>query len=85
MYYSYVEFEYVATGFSPTRTDLAVKLLKKTALESRYILKKNETFSNLSVAIFSQKYREFSLQVKIVNNCIISSTHAVKKITNLSD
>ncbi len=38
--------------------------LKETALESRYILKNNETFSNLSVAIVSQKYREFSLQVE---------------------
>jgi hypothetical protein len=28
MYYSYIEIEYVATIFSPTRTDLAVKLLK---------------------------------------------------------
>jgi hypothetical protein len=28
MYYSYVEFEYVATSFSPARMDLAVKLLK---------------------------------------------------------
>jgi hypothetical protein len=27
MYYSYVEIEYVATNFSPPRTDLAVKLL----------------------------------------------------------
>jgi hypothetical protein len=27
MYYSYVEFEYVAMSFSPARTDLAVKLL----------------------------------------------------------
>jgi hypothetical protein len=27
MYYSYVEIEYVATGFSPARTDLALKLL----------------------------------------------------------
>ncbi len=40
--------------------------LKETALESWYILKNNETFSNLSVAIFSQKYQEFSLQVE---NC----------------
>jgi hypothetical protein len=29
MYYSYVEIEYVATSFSPTRTDLAVKLLTR--------------------------------------------------------
>ncbi len=27
MYYSYVEIEYVATRFSPARTDLALKLL----------------------------------------------------------
>ena len=27
MYYSYVENEYVATSFSPARTDLAVELL----------------------------------------------------------
>ncbi len=38
--------------------------LKETALESRYILKNNETFSNLSVTIISQKYREFSMQVE---------------------
>ena len=38
--------------------------LKETALESRYILKNNETFSNLSVAIVSQKYQVFSIQVE---------------------
>ncbi len=27
MYYSYVEIEYVATSFSPTRMDLVLKLL----------------------------------------------------------
>jgi hypothetical protein len=30
MYYSYVEIEYIATSFSPARTDLAVKLLTKS-------------------------------------------------------
>ncbi len=29
MYYSYVEIEYVAMSFSPTRTDLALKLLRQ--------------------------------------------------------
>jgi hypothetical protein len=29
MYYSYIEIEYVATSFSPARTDLAFKLLRK--------------------------------------------------------
>jgi hypothetical protein len=28
MYYSYVEIKYVATSFSPARTDLALKLLR---------------------------------------------------------
>jgi hypothetical protein len=28
MYYSYVEIEYVATSFSPARTNLALKLLR---------------------------------------------------------
>ncbi len=32
MYYSYVEIEYVATGFSPARTDLALKLLIRGAV-----------------------------------------------------
>ncbi len=30
MYYSYVEIEYVATSFSPARTDSALKLLKRS-------------------------------------------------------
>ncbi len=34
MYYSYVEIEYVATSFSPARTDLAIKLL----MASLYII-----------------------------------------------
>jgi hypothetical protein len=31
MYNSYVEIEYIATSFSPARTDLAVKLLRHGA------------------------------------------------------
>jgi hypothetical protein len=31
MYYSYIEIEYVATSFSPTRMDLTVKLLRDEA------------------------------------------------------
>jgi hypothetical protein len=37
MYYSYVEIEYVATSFSPARTDLAVKLLKKGIIQHRLL------------------------------------------------
>ncbi len=37
MYYSYVEFEYVATSFSPARTDLALKLLTTCWFSSRVI------------------------------------------------
>ncbi len=35
MYYSYVEIEYVATSFSPTRTDLALKLLRNQYISTR--------------------------------------------------
>jgi hypothetical protein len=33
-------------------------------LESQYILKNNETFSNLSTVILSQKYQKKSMQVE---------------------
>jgi hypothetical protein len=33
MYYSYVKIDYVATSFSPARTDLALKLLSGKALK----------------------------------------------------
>ncbi len=59
--------------------------LKETALESRYILKNYETFSNISVMIVSQKCWEFSMQVENRDNHSILSMHAARKITNLSD
>ncbi len=36
MYYFYVEIEYVATSFSPARTDLAVKLLNNTSINQHH-------------------------------------------------
>ncbi len=35
MYYSYIEIEYVATSFSPARTDLALKLLNRQQVPIR--------------------------------------------------
>jgi hypothetical protein len=46
MYYSYVEIEYVATSFSPARTDLALKLLTEDTL--RQICGVNTTFQQIS-------------------------------------
>ncbi len=37
MYYSNVEIEYVATSFSPARTDLALKLLRYCIMYAHYI------------------------------------------------
>ncbi len=48
-------------------------------------LKTIKTFPNLSVAIVTEKHRNFLRKQKIVNNCIICSMHAVKKLTILSD
>jgi hypothetical protein len=42
MYYSYVEIEYVATSFSPARTDLALKLLTERTI--------NQSASNKATA-----------------------------------
>jgi hypothetical protein len=49
MYYSYVEIEYVATSFSPTRMDLALKLLSGKALLYQQYLesKQNDTTMNV--------------------------------------
>jgi hypothetical protein len=33
MFYSYVEIDYVATSFSPARTDLALKLLMAALMD----------------------------------------------------
>jgi hypothetical protein len=35
MYYSYVEIEYIATSFSPARTDLALKLLRSNGCDTK--------------------------------------------------
>jgi hypothetical protein len=47
MYYSYVEIEYVATSFSPIRTDLALKLLNKSKFSG------NVNVSEMVLPLFS--------------------------------
>jgi hypothetical protein len=47
MYYSYVEIEYVATSFSPARTDLALKLLTPKGMEMM-----EDAFNNVKVQDF---------------------------------
>jgi hypothetical protein len=50
MYYSYVENEYVATSFSPTRTDLALKLNSLTAMGAH----ERPTFNELRSTVVSR-------------------------------
>jgi hypothetical protein len=45
MYYSYAEIEYVATSFSPARTDLALKLLSPNT----YRISRRKITENLEV------------------------------------
>jgi hypothetical protein len=48
MYYSYVKIEYIATSFSPTRTDLALKLLRVFSNLSNFLLNwVNDCFAGL--------------------------------------
>jgi hypothetical protein len=42
MYYSYVEIEYIATSFSPTRTDFAVKLFKSVCIVPHQSISKKD-------------------------------------------
>jgi hypothetical protein len=56
MYYSYVEIEYVATSFSPARTDLAVKLKPRwfLGLVHRLVFK---THKNIKTYLSRQQFR----------------------------
>ncbi len=55
MYYSYIEIEYVATSFSPARTDLAVKLLKGVVSRDGKRAEVLQKFSNLFTKIAAAK------------------------------
>jgi hypothetical protein len=61
MYYSYVEIEYVATSFSPARTDLALKLL---TVEKVKELVKSDHFKFVVVLTREDLYFGFSLSEK---------------------
>ncbi len=50
MYYSYVEIEYVATSFSPARTDLALKLLMIIFSSFNYVALLHSTLANVSMS-----------------------------------
>ncbi len=63
MYYSYVKFEYVTTSFSPARTDLAVKLLKKQLASQNMFLVKSELA--ITKYLFLLFYRLTTLQSQL--------------------
>ncbi len=65
MYYSYVEIEYVATSFSPARTDLALKLIKDMTLVGEIRLNcKGFKADSLMPVVFAKKV----LQKYLVHN-----------------
>ncbi len=47
MYYSYVEIEYIATSFSPARTDLALKLLTKSCKSCQIKKRRSQKYGHL--------------------------------------
>ncbi len=49
MYYSYVEIEYAATGFSPARADLALKLLSNFATLTYKSMRTNLNYCTLQL------------------------------------
>jgi hypothetical protein len=58
MYYSYVEIEYVATSFSPARTDLALKLLSNFREVNRRLVRKPFPIPKISPVL--QEIKGFS-------------------------
>jgi hypothetical protein len=63
MYYSYVAIEYVATSFSPAKTDLAVKLLMKQLARQNMFLVKSEL--SITAYLFLVFYRSTTLQSRL--------------------
>ncbi len=60
--YSHDWFSKISTTFCvSTNRWIVVVFLEDNSLKITILLQKNETFSNLSVAIISQKYQEFSM------------------------
>jgi hypothetical protein len=61
MYYFYVEIKYVATSFSPARTDLALKLL-------------NDAMLILYSQFFNYSCDAVKIKVEFVESCMLKMT-----------
>jgi hypothetical protein len=98
MYYSYIEIDYVATSFSPARTDLALKLLieRESASKCVYFVKSNTLLVCISLLCIYLLYHtdpqthrldRFSKFPELsgqVGISMIPSKNADGKINNLS-
>ncbi len=62
MYYSYIEIEYIATSFSPARTDLALKLLTT--------LKYSKANRKLDIAVQKNNLHE---EVEKQQDCVLGA------------
>jgi hypothetical protein len=79
MYYSYVEIEFVATSFSPTRMDLAVKLIKHNhslAIEPQ----STQDAIQCATRILDAKYSKADLKSVVRDNCKHLSANQQKKL-----
>ncbi len=71
MYYSYVGIEYVATSFSPTRTDLALKLLIKYASGLISIIVLNVTKGPAHNCMLDRSHNILNVTRGPLHNCIL--------------
>jgi hypothetical protein len=55
MYYSYIEIEYVATSFSPARTNLALKLLTRKKISAMICV----DMQDVRIVLLSKKVHDF--------------------------
>jgi hypothetical protein len=80
MYYSYVEIEYVATSFSPARTDLALKLLTLISSTMNYNALQKESlklFEGFCVFGFREFFINFFCILMEVNKTMYGNNEDV--------
>jgi hypothetical protein len=88
MYYSYVEIEYVATSFSPARTDLALKLLKHESGKCRMcmLVMKKEKLNLRKFCLFSPAGTDLKRMIgRRIKFQIMQTTQAFVIVTSRID
>ncbi len=85
--YNHDHFSKISRSFCESRNWwIIIVFFKTTVSDLRYFLKKIlRPFPTFPLQSFLKNIKNILCKWKIVNNCIIPSTHTVREMTNLSD